>query len=90
MRAAILILIAVAGCASPPPPRGGSNQSANTEEWFTDRAKEAGLDFVHVNGASGKLYIPEILGPGCALLDYDNDGDLDVFLPQGGMLGPAR
>ena len=89
-RAAILILIVlVAGCASPPPPRSDSNESAKTEEWFTDRAKETGLDFVHVNGASGKLYIPEILGPGCALLDYDNDGDLDLFLPQGRMLGPA-
>src|SRR5204863_6422853 len=34
--------------------------------------------------------MPEILGPGCSLLDYDNDGDLDVFLPQGRMLGAAK
>lgn len=50
---------------------------------FTDRAPEAGIDFVHVNGASGRFYIPEILAPGVALFDFDNDADLDVFVGQG-------
>ena len=36
---------------------------------------------------SGKFYQPEIMAPGVALFDYDNDGDLDVFLVQGRMLG---
>src|SRR4029077_16828726 len=57
------------------------------DEWFTDRAAETGLDFVHFNGASGEFYYPEILPPGIALFDYDNDGDLDVFIVQGQMLG---
>ena len=38
---------------------------------------------------SGKFYYPEIMAPGVALFDYDNDGDLDVFLVQGQMLGTA-
>lgn len=59
-------------------------------EWFTDQAADAGLDFVHVNGMSGAFYFPEIMGPGVALLDYDNDGDLDVFFVQGQMLGAGK
>jgi hypothetical protein len=58
-------------------------------DWFVDGAKETGLDFVHVNGMSGQFYMPEVLAPGVALFDYDQDGDLDVYLVQGQPLGPG-
>jgi hypothetical protein len=58
-------------------------------DWFVDATAQTGLQFTHVNGMSGQFYYPEIIGPGVALLDYDNDGDLDVFLIQGGSLGTS-
>ena len=55
---------------------------------FHDVSAEVGLDFEHENGAAGKFYLPEIMGSGGALLDYDNDGDLDIYLVQSGSLEP--
>ena len=70
------------------PPADDSVRLGAPTDLFVDRAAEAGLDFVHFNGASGRFYYPEILPPGVALLDYDADGDLDAYLVQGRMLGP--
>ncbi|MCP4250441.1 MAG: VCBS repeat-containing protein, partial [bacterium] len=50
---------------------------------FTEVAQESGLDFVHFNGMTGELFISETAGAGVALVDYDGDGDLDVYLVQG-------
>ena len=47
---------------------------------FTDITEEAGIEFVHENGATGRKLLPETMGSGCAFLDFDNDGAQDLLL----------
>jgi enediyne biosynthesis protein E4 len=67
----------------------GQSSTPPSNSLFVESAEATGLTFTHVNGATGQYYLPEVMGSGLALFDYDNDGDLDVFLVQGGRLGPA-
>jgi hypothetical protein len=57
---------------------------------FREVAAETGLQFHHFTGATGQYYLPEIMGSGVALLDYDGDGDLDIFLIQATILEPGK
>jgi len=57
---------------------------------FSEVASKVGLDFRHFNGATGEYFMPEIMGAGVALFDYDNDGALDVFLVQGSLLDTGK
>lgn len=55
---------------------------------FRDVTVAAGIDFVHVNGATGDKLLPETMGAGCAFFDFDLDGDQDLLLVNG-MIWPG-
>jgi len=50
---------------------------------FHDITAQAGIHFTHNNGAFGKKWLPETMGPGCGFIDYDNDGYPDIVLING-------
>ncbi|MYB39396.1 MAG: VCBS repeat-containing protein [Gammaproteobacteria bacterium] len=56
---------------------------------FVDVAQAAGIDFRHESGRTGALRLPEIIGAGVAIFDFDGDGRMDVYLVQGGPLPGA-
>jgi len=53
---------------------------ADAQVRFTDVTQQAGIRFVHNNGKSGKKWLPETLGSGCAFFDADGDGWQDILL----------
>ena len=66
-----------------PDPSGYASRMALKEApalRFIDRTKESGIKFQHENGAAGQKWMPETMGSGCALFDYDGDHDLDLLL----------
>src|SRR5438552_1515752 len=71
-----LVLIATIGLA------GLCPLSASLDEPLFEEVapSRSGIHWVHENARSEKRYLPETLGPGCAFLDYDNDGWMDIYL----------
>jgi len=78
------------GCSpriSSPPVIGGPA----APPWFVDVTAEVGLDFVHDAGPEGNFFMPQSVGAGAALFDFDKDGRLDIYLLQsGGPDSPSR
>ena len=55
-----------------------------------DVTSQTGINFTHTDGGTGQRYIVESVSSGLALLDYDNDGDIDIYFLNGAPLGGAR
>lgn len=78
----VLLFFFLAGCSSPAPPA----TSDPPEHRFVDVAVELGLTRSHTGGGPEKGYIVEAKGGGAALLDFDGDGDLDIYWVNGATL----
>ncbi|HYN83901.1 MAG TPA: CRTAC1 family protein [Pyrinomonadaceae bacterium] len=89
-----LTAVVVALCLAPlkvdgqPGAKSSSQADAASATVFEEVAEKTGLSFRHYNGANGKLHLPEVMGAGAALFDFDSDGDLDLYLVQGSALSP--
>ena len=64
----------------------GDLQAETQAQVLTDVTSPAGVDFQHQSGAHGDFWLPEIMGSGVGVLDFDSDGLLDLWLIQGGPL----
>jgi hypothetical protein len=96
--ASTLIFSAILGVAcsdSQPPVTEAVATPARTESlpvvappWFTDITDEAGLEFIHRASPTDELHLPAVTAGGAAFLDFDNDGDLDIYLTNGNHVLP--
>jgi enediyne biosynthesis protein E4 len=77
----LLSCLCLAGCL-PGKQKGTSSDSPKALQpiVFTNIAKDAGVDFQHVNGGRGRKLMPETVGSGLAFFDYDNDGKVDLLV----------
>jgi hypothetical protein len=75
---AVVMTVLIPGC------RRSSESSAPADatgaRWFDDVTAPSGLNFRHDSGATGSYFMPESIGSGGALFDFDNDGRLDIYL----------
>jgi hypothetical protein len=87
----LVVVLALAGVASgchkreepaPAPPARTARATAPAPAWLEDATEKTGLNFVHDVGPVGTYFMPESLGSGVAVFDFDSDGLMDVLLLQ--------
>lgn len=85
--------LAMAGCSKGPDDQAAASKAhqapPKAQAWFEEVSAPSNVHFRMVTGhRAGRYLMPEIKGGGVGLLDYDNDGLLDIFCVQTGSLYP--
>jgi len=87
MKRLAFVMMALAGlplgCQRAHAPAAAS-EFASALGWFEDVTEQVGLDFVHDAGPLGDYFMPQAIGSGAALFDFNKDGRLDIYLLQNG------
>ncbi len=80
----LLVLAAALSCGCRKPAADVPAPAPGPAPWFEDVTDRAGLHFVHDAGPTGRYFMPQCVGSGAALFDFDNDSRLDLYLIHNG------
>jgi hypothetical protein len=83
----LLLTVTPLGCRSATPEQPEDPPPA---PWFQDVTKDICLHFIHDAGPARQYFMPQIMGSGAAVFDFDKDGRLDIYLIHNGGPGGAR
>src|SRR5436305_30570 len=77
----LLVTLVLVGFGCQPPHPSTPADEPTEPPWFADVTREVGLDFVHDCGSRSpdQYFMPQTVGSGVALFDFDNDGRLDLY-----------